>query len=114
MSNQADNRRRSQSQDIELMRFLRLAVFVEPVLNADSLFLRFNGYNTVTCADTAIVIEELHNILRYPLSFCQQANHTGILHESRRRFIKKVHIVLCPQNSKYIMLKGSRSTVIIQ
>lgn len=94
MSNQDDNRRQLQNKDIELRRFLKLAVFIEPILNADTLFLRFNGNNTVTCADTAFVIEELHKSLRYPLSLCQQAKHNGILHESRRKFTKKVHIIM--------------------
>ena len=44
--------------------------------------------------ETALNIEDLKDRLRYPLSFCRLAKHTGILDESRRECITKIHIIL--------------------
>ena len=63
-------------------------------INTDAMFRSVNNRNCSSCVLTALVIEELKEAVRYPLSFCRLAKHDGVLGESRRGVIKKVHIIM--------------------
>jgi hypothetical protein len=62
--------------------------------NADVLFRTLDNRKCITCLETALVIEEMKGSDRYPLSFCRSAKYNGLLDESRRKFIRKIHIIM--------------------
>ena len=62
--------------------------------NADVLFRSLDNRKCTSCVGTALVIEEMQGLDRYPVTFCRSAKYNGLLDESKRKFITKIHIIM--------------------
>jgi len=88
MTDNSENKKKEwQSLVLQIMTLNRFA-------NPDVLFRSLDNKKCTTCLETALVIEEMQGSDRYPLSFCRSAKYNGLLHESRRNFIRKIHIIM--------------------
>lgn len=64
------------------------------VINTDEMFRSVTNESTSFNGQTALVIEEMKEAVRYPLSLCGVGKHNGVLDGRRRGDISKVHVIL--------------------